>query len=460
MTVNRPKDDATSIVIVLCCLFLPPLGVLLLNGIGPDFIISICLTILGWIPGVIHALWLWMRAGGLNDRTRSEARIERFKRKFQERRAKDGRSNETSTAPAVPPASGAASEELVPAVTTDRQRSDVARVDGSRLEDNELTATQRQSLVERESSTATATTITPAAAPAAAPAAVDSPSATTSSSKPGTFPAIPVFGNLLKRRNAKRNSAASQTVPAYPTRRIVDDSFEPLPPLTKTAPITTAPTPNPNAAIAAAAAMASAGPSSQVTPVLPPRETSHHESSTVAADAAKAAAAKVEADPGTTVKDNAIQQPTAADESDHSSDGKKLKELKKELKDKFNKKISRKDKSVTSPTAADVVDEDRVPIAGVSTVEAAPTADVDTTAPAGETTVAGKAGKDGGVGGGGFYRGLFARAKGKARADGAATPPTTTDGAAPATVVAAADGATTPPFVDAVATIESGDKTA
>ncbi|KAJ6256630.1 hypothetical protein Dda_8495 [Drechslerella dactyloides] len=36
----------------------PPLGVLILAGCGPDFLINICLTILGYFPGHIHAFYL------------------------------------------------------------------------------------------------------------------------------------------------------------------------------------------------------------------------------------------------------------------------------------------------------------------------------------------------------------------------------------------------------------------
>ncbi|KAJ6152690.1 hypothetical protein N7497_007009 [Penicillium chrysogenum] len=36
----------------------PPLGVFLERGCGADFLINILLTILGWIPGVIHAIYI------------------------------------------------------------------------------------------------------------------------------------------------------------------------------------------------------------------------------------------------------------------------------------------------------------------------------------------------------------------------------------------------------------------
>ena len=36
----------------------PPLGVFLQVGIGKQFWINIVLTILGYIPGIIHAVWV------------------------------------------------------------------------------------------------------------------------------------------------------------------------------------------------------------------------------------------------------------------------------------------------------------------------------------------------------------------------------------------------------------------
>jgi uncharacterized membrane protein YqaE (UPF0057 family) len=36
---------------------LSPLGVLLTFGVGPTLIINILLTLLGWVPGSIHAVW-------------------------------------------------------------------------------------------------------------------------------------------------------------------------------------------------------------------------------------------------------------------------------------------------------------------------------------------------------------------------------------------------------------------
>lgn len=42
---------------IIFAFILPPLGVFLERGCGADILINICLTILGWIPGIIHALY-------------------------------------------------------------------------------------------------------------------------------------------------------------------------------------------------------------------------------------------------------------------------------------------------------------------------------------------------------------------------------------------------------------------
>ena len=36
---------------------LPPVGVFMTYGLSTTLLINILLTILGWVPGVIHAIW-------------------------------------------------------------------------------------------------------------------------------------------------------------------------------------------------------------------------------------------------------------------------------------------------------------------------------------------------------------------------------------------------------------------
>jgi uncharacterized membrane protein YqaE (UPF0057 family) len=47
-----------TIIEVVLSLFLPPLGVFLAYGISTTLLVNIVLTILGWLPGVLHAFWV------------------------------------------------------------------------------------------------------------------------------------------------------------------------------------------------------------------------------------------------------------------------------------------------------------------------------------------------------------------------------------------------------------------
>ncbi len=43
---------------ILLSILLPPLGVFLQVGIGVQFWINIVLTLLGYIPGIVHAVYI------------------------------------------------------------------------------------------------------------------------------------------------------------------------------------------------------------------------------------------------------------------------------------------------------------------------------------------------------------------------------------------------------------------
>lgn len=47
-----------SILRLILAILLPPVGVFLTVGIGGAFWLNILLTILGYIPGIIHAVWV------------------------------------------------------------------------------------------------------------------------------------------------------------------------------------------------------------------------------------------------------------------------------------------------------------------------------------------------------------------------------------------------------------------
>ncbi|BFZ55225.1 hypothetical protein PYCC9005_002265 [Savitreella phatthalungensis] len=160
---ERRRDDATSFGIILSCLFLPPLAVLLLEGISAEFIISICLTILGWIPGVIYALMLWHSAGGLTRGVAAAARIERVKEKYRRRRASDnaaGSAGVVTAAAVVANGAGRPSrqENSGPGTTTTAPWT-ANPIDGSQLANSELTPAQQASVTARDSSHGTSTAI-------------------------------------------------------------------------------------------------------------------------------------------------------------------------------------------------------------------------------------------------------------------------------------------------------------
>lgn len=55
------KTSSDDILLIILAVLLPPLGVLLSRGLGTQFLINILLTILGYVPGIVHAVWLIAR---------------------------------------------------------------------------------------------------------------------------------------------------------------------------------------------------------------------------------------------------------------------------------------------------------------------------------------------------------------------------------------------------------------
>jgi len=51
-------SSTSDVCLYILAIFLPPLAVFFKRGCAADFLINICLSILGWIPGVIHAWWV------------------------------------------------------------------------------------------------------------------------------------------------------------------------------------------------------------------------------------------------------------------------------------------------------------------------------------------------------------------------------------------------------------------
>jgi len=47
-----------ELVKIILAIVLPPVGVFLQVGIGMHFWLNILLTMLGYIPGIVHAIWV------------------------------------------------------------------------------------------------------------------------------------------------------------------------------------------------------------------------------------------------------------------------------------------------------------------------------------------------------------------------------------------------------------------
>lgn len=57
-TPSSRTTTKSDILRILAAIILPPVGVLLQVGLGFHFWLNILLTILGFIPGIIHALYI------------------------------------------------------------------------------------------------------------------------------------------------------------------------------------------------------------------------------------------------------------------------------------------------------------------------------------------------------------------------------------------------------------------
>ena len=47
-----------KLILIILAILLPPVAVFLKSGAGKDLLINIILTLIFFIPGVLHALWL------------------------------------------------------------------------------------------------------------------------------------------------------------------------------------------------------------------------------------------------------------------------------------------------------------------------------------------------------------------------------------------------------------------
>jgi uncharacterized membrane protein YqaE (UPF0057 family) len=55
---HEKGDEMGDLIRILLSILLPPLGVFLQVGLGMHFWLNIVLTLLGYIPGLVHAIWI------------------------------------------------------------------------------------------------------------------------------------------------------------------------------------------------------------------------------------------------------------------------------------------------------------------------------------------------------------------------------------------------------------------
>ncbi len=55
------KETTWDFLRIILSLIIPPVGVFLQVGLGLHFWLNILLTLLGYIPGLIHAIWVITR---------------------------------------------------------------------------------------------------------------------------------------------------------------------------------------------------------------------------------------------------------------------------------------------------------------------------------------------------------------------------------------------------------------
>lgn len=51
-----PTQATSKLLLIVLSFIVPPLAVGLKNGIGGSFVLNLILTLIFWLPGVIHAL--------------------------------------------------------------------------------------------------------------------------------------------------------------------------------------------------------------------------------------------------------------------------------------------------------------------------------------------------------------------------------------------------------------------
>jgi uncharacterized membrane protein YqaE (UPF0057 family) len=60
-SLSTRKPVIVDVIRILIAILLPPVGVFLQVGLGLHFWLNILLTLCGYVPGIIHAIWVILR---------------------------------------------------------------------------------------------------------------------------------------------------------------------------------------------------------------------------------------------------------------------------------------------------------------------------------------------------------------------------------------------------------------
>jgi uncharacterized membrane protein YqaE (UPF0057 family) len=63
----KSQNESYDVVALILSIFLPPLGVAIKRGVDIQLFINIILTMFGWLPGIIHALYIILKDRVKND---------------------------------------------------------------------------------------------------------------------------------------------------------------------------------------------------------------------------------------------------------------------------------------------------------------------------------------------------------------------------------------------------------
>jgi len=57
----KSQSETDDTIALILAIFLPPIGVAIKRGMDIQLFISVLLTMFGWLPGIVHALYIILK---------------------------------------------------------------------------------------------------------------------------------------------------------------------------------------------------------------------------------------------------------------------------------------------------------------------------------------------------------------------------------------------------------------